>query len=135
MTKPSLKTTPLWSHQVDAVNSIRKYLKAWELDNAIGSALIHMPTGTGKTGVIASASHFLKKSGCVLILCPRIALRDQLCREVKGRFFTKLTLTDELPKAVYNVKKGFPSIDAGAYKNAIIVMTIQKLYSYKKAYS
>ena len=129
---PSLTATPLWDHQKKAVDTIRDYLTAFEQDNSLGSCLIHMPTGTGKTGVIACASHFLAKAGCVLALCPRVALRDQLCREVKGRFFRKLGLTENLPKTVHNVKKGFPSIADDEYKESIIAMTIQMLFSLKK---
>lgn len=130
--KPYLNSTPLWTHQKRAIDTIREYLNAFEQDNSIGSALIHMPTGTGKTGVIACASHFLKKVGCVLVLCPRVALRDQLCREVSGRFFTKLKLSDDLPKTIHNVKKGFPNITGNDYGASIISMTIQMLYSLKK---
>lgn len=133
-TKPSLTTTPLWDHQNRAVDTIRDYLTAFEQDNSLGSCLIHMPTGTGKTGVIACASHFLTKAGCVLALCPRVALRDQLYREVSGRFFTKLKLTDDLPKTVHNVKKGFPAIADDEYKRSIVAMTIQMLFSLKKKY-
>jgi len=132
MKKPSLSSTPLWDHQKRAIVTIRDYLNVFEQDNSLGSALIHLPTGTGKTGVIACASHFLKKSGCVLVLCPRVALRDQLCREISGRFFTKLNFEDDLPKTVHNVKKGFPNIADADYGASIISMTIQMLFSLKK---
>lgn len=130
--KPSLSSTPLWDHQRKAVETIRDYLAAFEQDNNLGACLIHMPTGSGKTGVIACASHFLGKAGCVLALCPRVALRDQLCREVSGRFFSKLGLSESLPKTVRNIKRAFPNIDDGAYESSIIAMTIQLLFSLKK---
>ncbi|MEL7500036.1 MAG: DEAD/DEAH box helicase family protein [Planctomycetota bacterium] len=133
--RPSLNATPLWSHQEAAIQTIRRYLTAFGQYDSIGSSLIHMPTGTGKTGVIACASHFLQNAGCVLILCPRIALRDQLDREVSGRFFTKLGFTDNLPKTVHNVKKTFPNIDDQDYPSSIIVMTIQMLYSIRKRFN
>ncbi|MBW2120153.1 MAG: DEAD/DEAH box helicase family protein, partial [Deltaproteobacteria bacterium] len=92
--KPALASTPLWGHQRKAISTVRKYVAVFNKDKTIGSALIHMPTGTGKTGVIACASHFLQNAGFVLVLCPRIALRDQLYKEVDGRFFYKLGLDD-----------------------------------------
>ena len=129
---PSLKTTPLWDHQRKAVDKIRDYLTAYENDNSIGACLVHLPTGAGKTGIIACASHFLSKSGCVLALAPRVALRDQLCREVSGRFFSKMGMSQILPKTVHNVKHGFPAIKDGDYSSSIIAMTIQMLFSMKK---
>lgn len=132
--KPTYTSTPLWVHQKKAVQQIQEYLTAFTANDSLGACLVHMPTGTGKTGVIACASHFLSEAGCILALCPRVALRDQLSREVSGRFFTKLGLTDELPKTVYNVKKGFPPIAAGDYDASIISMTIQMLFSQKKKF-
>lgn len=133
--KPSLTSTPLWDHQTKAIDKIRDYLTAYEQDSSLGSCLIHMPTGTGKTGVIACASHFLTNAGCVLALCPRVALRDQLCREVSGQFFAKVGLSEDLPKAVHNVKKGFPSIADADYDKSVIAMTIQMLFSLKKKHN
>jgi len=84
--KPSLSSTPLWPHQEKAIDAFRKYLNAAQKNPDLGSALVHMPTGTGKTGVIACASHFLASVGAVLVLSPRIALRNQLAQEVADDF-------------------------------------------------
>lgn len=131
--KASLSSTPLWNHQRKAVGAIRKYLSAAKDNKVNGAALIHMPTGTGKTGVIACSSHFLKDLHCVLILSPRIALRDQLAREVGSRFFEKLDLdARSLPKKVINVRDEFPNIVPDEYAGKIFVMTIQMLYSMAK---
>lgn len=127
--KASLRSTPLWDHQRQAVATIRKYLAAAQGTANMGAALVHMPTGSGKTGVIAVASHFLKV-GCVLILCPRVALRDQLEREVEGRFFEKLGLdASSLSKKVLNVKSGRLELKPETYADTILVMTIQMLHS------
>jgi hypothetical protein len=126
---PSLFSTPLWPHQRKAIDCIRKYLTAAQTNPDLGSALVHMPTGTGKTGVIACASHFLSAVGSVLILSPRIALRDQLAGEVAGRFFTKLGLTNRLPKTVHNIKDRFPSAAKLDLSQTIFVTTIQMLHS------
>ena len=124
-----MASTPLWKHQEKAVSTVRQYISAFGKDDSIGSSMIHMPTGTGKTGVIACCSHFLKHVGCVLVLSPRIALRDQLAREVRGRFFTKLGLSDDLPKAVHNVTRTFPSVADADFDQVILTMTIQMLHS------
>jgi len=114
------------------MSTIRKYLAAFKKKADTGSALIHMPTGTGKTGVIACASHFLKSTGLILVLCPRIALRDQLFRELSGRFFTRLGLSDALPKTVHSVSSGkHRSIKEEDLGRTILVMTIQMLHSLK----
>ena len=128
-TKPTLVATPLWLHQRQAVDAISKYVKAFSKNKSLGASLTHLPTGTGKTGVIACASHFLSGLGCVLVLCPRIALREQLTRELDGRFFTKLGFSADLPKSVRQVRHGFPAVDAGELRSTIFVMTIQLLYS------
>jgi hypothetical protein len=127
--KPSLTSTPLWPHQKSAVELVRRYLTAAEKDETDGASLVHMPTGTGRSGVIACVSHLLRGTDCVLLLCPRIALREQLGREVGGRFFTKLGLSDELPKNVHEVKNGFPPIADAEYSRAVVSMTIQMLNS------
>jgi hypothetical protein len=129
---PSLASTPLWPHQEKAVSCIRKYLTAARTAPGLGSALIHMPTGTGKTGVIACASHFLSGLGSVLILSPRIALRDQLAAEVEGRFFTKLGLTTNVPKPVANVRDHFPPSSTLDLSKTIFVATIQMLHSLRR---
>lgn len=129
--RPSLTNTPLWDHQTKAISAVRKYITAFKDDGSIGSSMIHMPTGTGKTGVIACCSHFLKHVNCVLLLSPRIALRDQLARELEGRFFTKLGLGNDLPKAVHNVTQKFPSIDSDSWNKCVLTMTIQMLNSMK----
>jgi hypothetical protein len=123
-----LNSTPLWPHQRQAMIGISKYLKAFAADDTIGSALIHLPTGTGKTGVIACASHFLGL-GCVLVLCPRIALREQLAREVNGRFFSKLGFSSDVPKTVHETDSGFPTIAVKDLRKSVLVMTIQMLHS------
>ncbi|WP_162426024.1 DEAD/DEAH box helicase family protein [Pontibacter pudoricolor] len=79
------KKLGLHKHQKEALDLIKDYLKS----NSRKSALIQMPTGSGKTGVIAWASHFLTDNN-VLILSPRVAIKDQLFKEVKEKFLAKI---------------------------------------------
>jgi hypothetical protein len=132
LNKPTLSQTPLWPHQTSAVETIRKYLKAYRSGKTVGACLVHMPTGTGKTGVIACASHFLKTDGLVLLLTPRVALREQLSREVRGLFFSKLKLDgSRVPKRVLELENAskYPSPATIDYSKSIVSMTIQMLYS------
>ncbi|MGV0583799.1 DEAD/DEAH box helicase family protein [Mycobacteroides chelonae] len=79
----------LWPHQQDAVAAARKYLRAKNVDGE--SALITMPTGTGKTGVIAAISTSLPEvGGHRLVLTPWNALAVQLIDDLSGRFWSRL---------------------------------------------
>lgn len=130
LTKPTLSATPLWNHQKAAVVTIRKYVAAYVTGGTTGACLIHMPTGTGKSGVIACASHFLNTSGCVLLLTPRVALREQLSREVGGQFFAKFKMDGRrLPKEVLNLESSGKFPNGYHFQKSVISMTIQLLYS------
>src|SRR3984893_18075934 len=85
------KTLPLWEHQQRAVQNISDYIEA-ESD---GSALIRMPTGTGKTGVIATVACCLPNIQNVLILTPWAALRKQLERDLNNRFWSRIGVDPE----------------------------------------
>lgn len=76
----------LWPHQVKALNLIRRYLAAAP---ERGSALVRMPTGTGKSGVVAVAAHELVQGGHTLVLAPWDALVDQLGRDISVRFWSR----------------------------------------------
>lgn len=74
----------LWSHQKDAL----EFLIA-RLNGNAGPCLVRMPTGTGKTGVIACLS-LLSASGRTLVLTPWSNLRDQMVGELKDGFWTSV---------------------------------------------
>jgi superfamily II DNA or RNA helicase len=96
----------LWAHQRDALRTINDYLQAGGDEGR--SALITMPTGTGKTGVIACAVTFppvLK--GHRLILTPWDALVRQLIADVEHRFWSQLAIPP--PKTLAVVKRLPPS--------------------------
>ncbi len=67
--------TALWDHQREAVRTISEYLDSGEREE---SALITMPTGTGKSGVIAAAVALPPSlSQHRLVLTPWVALVNQ----------------------------------------------------------
>ena len=81
----SWEALSLWDHQVDAIKMIKDYV---ELPRA-GAALVRMPMGTGKTGIMAVlAQHSLQCS--VLIVVPFAQLREQLCSEIANDFWKKI---------------------------------------------
>jgi superfamily II DNA or RNA helicase len=94
---------PLWDHQKRAVEAVEKYMEA-ESD---GSALIRMPTGTGKTGVIATVARCLPSIENVLVLTPWAALRTQLQRDLNERFWSRIGADPQ--RWPVNVELLFPS--------------------------
>ncbi|MDV6281512.1 DEAD/DEAH box helicase [Rhodococcus jostii] len=78
----------LWQHQVDALNLVSDYLAA---GNSTEAALISMPTGTGKTAVIAaSIAESASKDLHTLVVAPWKGLIRQLKRDLKGRVWQRL---------------------------------------------
>lgn len=125
-----LKKFRLWPHQREALNMIESYLSAYAKGDSDQSALVQMPTGSGKSGVIAIAARCLPEVGAVLVLTPRVSLRDQLFRDIQGRFFKHMQYPpDELPKIIQRVDDGQTPIIDGAVSTRVYVTTIQKLVS------
>ena len=77
--------TKLWPHQREAIKTIEQYLGA----GAVGSALIRMPTGTGKTGIITIVSQYTQ-AGSVLVVVPWVVLRKQISREIRNDFWRRI---------------------------------------------
>lgn len=74
----------LWPHQRDALSFLIQHL------NSRGDpCLVRMPTGTGKTGVIACLS-LLSASGRTLVLTPWSNLRDQMVDSLKAGFWANV---------------------------------------------
>ncbi|UYG06853.1 DEAD/DEAH box helicase [Halomonas sp. M4R1S46] len=84
------------------------------------SCLLSLPTGAGKSGVIATISHF-SENNSILVLCHRRAVCDQLYREIKKGFFDKIW-----PDHSLVLKEVFNKVDDTS-KNGIYVSTFQKL--------
>lgn len=79
----------LWAHQRSAIALATAYLNS---DKALASgpieaALIKMPTGTGKSGVVAVIARCLPGVRRVLVLTPRTALAEQLKDDIAFRFW------------------------------------------------
>ncbi|MCU1694670.1 MAG: box helicase [Mycobacterium sp.] len=89
MTRAEQALDGLWDHQRRAVDVARRYLAASSGEDQ--SSLITMPTGTGKTGVIAAITTCLPEiTGHRLVLTPWDALVRQLIDDLSGRFWLRL---------------------------------------------
>ncbi|MCH4551417.1 DEAD/DEAH box helicase [Aestuariibaculum lutulentum] len=111
--------------QIKSLELTEKYLTSIES----GACLIHMPTGSGKSGIIATICN-LQFDKCTIIVTPRIALTDQIKSAVEKDFFE-----DVLKKKANPNNKIFkdllsdqiPLDDKGNYDDIIYISTIQKL--------
>jgi len=75
-----------WPNQKKAVEIAGDYLDAKKGQQA----MIRMPTGTGKTVVIATLAQLLEDYQRVLVVAPWESLVRQLEREISGKLWTKL---------------------------------------------
>lgn len=119
----------LWHHQLEAVRAVEKYFHAGS-DRA---CLVHMPTGTGKTGVMAVLATRRAATDPVLVVCPSAALVDQLIKELQGDFWGRIgadpgwrpdEVVQALPGSVdYLVHK----LENAGGQRVIVVSTIQAM--------
>ena len=79
----------LWPNQRDALRRCTQYLEAPKR-----SALVQMPTGTGKTGVIAVLSRTESENGAVLVVSPSKGLAAQLRIDSREAFWAKIGAPD-----------------------------------------
>ena len=88
----------LWKNQQYAVSRCLAYLKQPDR-----SALVQMPTGTGKTGIIAVLSALQSSKGAVLVVSPSRPLADQLFSDISGKFWEKIEANNWNPKKTVSV--------------------------------
>ncbi|WP_371435198.1 DEAD/DEAH box helicase [Polaromonas sp.] len=74
----------LWQHQRDAIDFAIEHL-----NHTTSPSLIRMPTGTGKTGVIAALA-MCSCPGRTLILTPWVNLRAQIASALTGTFWRRI---------------------------------------------
>ena len=75
-----------WINQRRALDRIDAYLAA----KSDHQAMVRMPTGTGKTAVIATLAQLLADRPRCFVVAPWEGLVKQLQRELEGRFWTKV---------------------------------------------
>lgn len=135
---PLILKCSLWRHQKEAVCKSMDYINDYKDKKTKKSCLIQMPTGSGKTGVITIIARCIPKLKNVLVITPRINLRDQLFKDVSGRFFSHLERSPkDLPKKIINLEGGKKRDKEFTNKlkrenDLVIITTFQKLESLKK---
>lgn len=83
---PATARGKLWPHQFKAVDFAVHHLKSFETP-----CLVRMPTGTGKTGVIACLTK-ISNSGSSLVITPWKNLRDQMVSDLTTRFWDRVQI-------------------------------------------
>ena len=83
---PKATDSKLWKHQREALDFAVKHLN--DVDSP---CLIRMPTGTGKTGVIACLTR-ISNQGSSLVLTPWAHLRNQMVTDLDEVFWKKVDL-------------------------------------------
>jgi superfamily II DNA or RNA helicase len=124
----------LWPHQKEAVANGRKYIKA----SPPSSALVRMPTGTGKTGVMAVLAQYYKDTPIVLIVAPWKHLVKQIAAETSVDFWKKLGIEPpRLKKALALVPVDFDRAlgEKPSDEGMIFVCTNQALQKLQAAYA
>jgi len=93
-----------------------------------------MPTGSGKTAVIGSLARCVPQFSTVVIVSPRIAVTDQLAREVCGRLFEKLGMDpSRIPKSVVRLRQPHGAdLDGVDVEDAVIMLTVQQLQTWHR---
>ncbi|MDP3445578.1 MAG: DEAD/DEAH box helicase family protein, partial [Ignavibacteria bacterium] len=133
-TEDSWENPRLWQHQIDAIKMVRGYQKS----GAERSALVRMPTGTGKSGIIAILARCFEDTENVLVIAPFVFIRDQLIWDIRERFWEKIKVDPNL--WVKKIDPIIPStieiiLQQSERENSIFVCTIQTLqeiYVYDK---
>lgn len=84
----------LWEHQKAAIATVVAYLhgdkQIPERPEHTEAALLKLPTGTGKSGIVAILARCLPEVRRVLVLTPRTALTEQLLADIRYRFWSHL---------------------------------------------
>ncbi len=85
-----LPTRGLWAPQRRAIGLSLAHVAARRTTAAsFGAALVKMPTGTGKTGVIATLACAVPTIRRVLVITPRRSLVDQMLRDLHTRLWSR----------------------------------------------
>ncbi|RVO48174.1 DEAD/DEAH box helicase [Sinorhizobium meliloti] len=121
------KDLQLWAHQLAAAAKCDAYFAS----GSERGCLVHMPTGTGKTGVMAVLAAQRAQTSPVLVVCPSAALVEQLKGEFESEFWDRITAAQEwrpdivlqaLPGSIDNLANRLAQAEG---QRIIIVATIQ----------
>lgn len=119
----SMNRDKLREYQKKAVKNIEMYIKSREDSK---SSLVQIPTGTGKSGVMAFSLNLFRAKG-FLIVVPNAALPYQMKEEINSGFWEKIGESDE-DKRQAEIISGKTVFS----KNKVYITTIQQLTEIKK---
>jgi superfamily II DNA or RNA helicase len=119
-----------WPNQREAVEVAGDYLDA-KIDQ---QAMIRMPTGTGKTVVIATLAQLLEDYKRVLVVAPWESLVGQLKREISAKWWTKVGESASLAARSTEVftPAGLNTALKKVQQTGVLVCTNQTLQSLRK---
>jgi superfamily II DNA or RNA helicase len=86
------ETRTLWDHQKEAIAFCAAYGRVGRSGAPPEAGLIKMPTGTGKSGVVAVVSRCLPNIRKVLVLTPREGLVQQMLADIQRRFWHNMAV-------------------------------------------
>jgi superfamily II DNA or RNA helicase len=82
----------LWDHQKQAIAFCAAYCRLGLSGASPEAGLIKMPTGTGKSGVVAVVSRCLPNIRRILVLTPREGLVQQMLADIQRRFWHNMAV-------------------------------------------
>lgn len=113
----------LSSIQKEALHIIEEYLGSRLIKY---QAVIKMPTGTGKTGVIGIVSNFYEEYSNILIVSPNGNLPNQIKNEIETSFWSNIGLVNPNVKEI-KVCKVKDFYEPERNENVIIITTVQSV--------
>jgi superfamily II DNA or RNA helicase len=122
---PESLSKKLWPHQRDAIEFALDYVREpYKAD----VALVRMPTGTGKTGVIASLSVALPPPRWTIILTPWKNLCDQMIEDLGKKFWeSRGWIPPKIPNLMRLYPKNVEDVVDMNDSNIILVATFAAL--------
>lgn len=131
MTPPTTLARALWPHQREAVKLMAKYLASTTRPHE-RAAMVTMPTGSGKTAVMAGIIDSGRREGHWLVIVPRRSLIRQIRRAYDGGLWEALGISRptrfppvrELPPASRIDELGqtnTPTIFVGTFQKALSI--------------
>lgn len=80
----------LWENQKQAIAFCSAYRRLTHYAAPLEAGLVKMPTGAGKSGVVAVVSRCLPETRKILVLTPREALVRQMIDDIRWRFWRNM---------------------------------------------
>lgn len=119
-------------YQVDAIKTIKKYMAS----SSRKDCLIKLPTGTGKTGIMAVSANMLSKKN-TLIIVPNATLPYQTKEEISTLFWRKIAYTPSTLKVVTIINGSndymFDFSSDSGYIAIVNIQTLTNIYANNNA--